>query len=187
VHKLISIFVVLVGCSAAQVDIPNSQDALDDLDLALEAWAQSELDSYRYTMVYRDSTRCAAHEYVVLVRDGQTDSSKSRRLPSSSDESNAGNCVNEVKPHFAAGMTITNLLTHIAQIDCPLHATHSREIRCPRDGATFEAHYHPQMGFPIAFRYTYGRLLDEQFGQILGEQESKYDFEYRITEFQIIE
>lgn len=147
-HKQISIFTILVGCSAAQVDIPKSQDALDELDLALEAWAQSEPDSYRYTMVNRDSTRCAAFEYMVLVKGGQTESSTSRRLPSSSDEGNAGNCENEVKPRISAGMTITNLLVQIAQIDSPLYSTYSQMVHCPRDGVAFEAHYPPPIWLP---------------------------------------
>lgn len=186
-NKLIGILSILVGCSATQVYIPKNQDALGDLDLALEAWAKSEPDSYRYTMVYRDSARCAAYEYEALVRNGLTEFSKSRRILSSCNESVADIREKDAKPHIGAGATITNLLTYIAQIDCPLYATHSREVHCPRDGEYFEARYHPQMGFPISFRYIYGKLLDEQFGHVLDDQESKYDFEYRVTEFRIIE
>ena len=186
-NKLISILAILVGCSATHVDIPENQYALDDLDLALEAWARSEPDSYRYTMVYRDSARCYAYEYEVQVRNGLTESSNSRRILGSCDESIADIQDKDGKPHLAEGATVTSLLTYIAQMDCPLYASHSRGVHCPRDGAFFEARYHPQMGFPISFRYIYGELLDEQFGNVLDDQQSRYDFEYRVTEFQIVE
>ena len=185
--KLVSTFAILAGCSATQVDIPRDQDALEDLDLALQAWAEFAPGSYRYTMVYRDGTRCGAFEYKILVRNGLTKSSESRRIPGSCYGAVANGHQENAKPHLAAGATIADLLTYIVQIDCPLSATHSRDVYCPRDGKFYEARYHPRMGFPISFRYSYGELLDEQFGLVLEDQKSKFDFEYRLTEFQIVE
>jgi hypothetical protein len=177
----------LAGCSATQVDIPSNEDAAENLDFALEAWAKYEPSVYRYTMIYLDSSGCATHRYVVKVRNRRTESSSNRPIVGSCGESNTDIGEKTVKPRLAAGLTVTNLLTSIALTNCPLYGSYNKEVQCANEGAFFEARYHPQMGFPIFFDNFYGEALDERFGHVLDRQAIKYDFGYRITKFQIIE